>query len=170
MITSSLIKKCVMKRDIYRRYIQTFYCILLQIYVQTIPNCRKMCHGWTPTSGFSISDSPFLYFPRFPSSFLTIVYIWKLLVITFSSDKIFGLKEDTTVCIKSCLVLSYLPSMEFFFYFLFFLFIYLFIFCAMICNTMCIVCLKRLMLIHLVMKFTGFMGPKCYYPVLRCHF
>ena len=99
-------------RDIsYGRYIRTFYCILLQIYVQTIQNCRMISYGSTPTSGFSIFDSPFLYFPRFPSSSLTIVFIWKLVVITFSDDKMFGL------CIKGRHpVLSYLPAMGLLFF------------------------------------------------------
>ena len=90
-------------RDIsYRRYIHTFYCILLQIYVQTILNCRMVSNRSTLTSGFSISDSPFLYFPQFPSSSLTIVFIWQLVVITFSSDKIFGLsalRGDIQCCV-----------------------------------------------------------------------
>ena len=100
-------------RDIpYRRYIHTFYCILLQIYVQTILNCRMISHGSTHTSGFSISDSPFPYFPRFPSNSLTIVFILQLVLITF-----FKWQDFWTVCMEGRYpLLSYLPSMGLLFF------------------------------------------------------
>lgn len=101
----------------YGRYMHIFYCISLQIYVQTTLNCRMVSHGSTPTSAFSISESPFLYFSRFPSSSLPIVFKWKLVAINLSSDKIFGLEGDTTLCINGRHpVLSYLSSMGLFFF------------------------------------------------------